>query len=144
LSNIGAQLLLAALPKWFKKEIEPRPQNSADASYTRMMTKEAGFIDWNLPAVEIWRQVRAYQPWPGCYTRWQGKQLKIMEAVPLAGLTANAPGLVVAVKQGLAGFGVNCGDGVLGVVKVQLEGKKVVTAEEFVRGQQKIIGAVLG
>ena len=144
LSHVGAQLLLDMLPKWFKKEIQPQQQNNSLASYTKMITKEAGEIDWKLPAVDIWRRVRAYQPWPGCYTHWQGKQLKILEAVPLVGFAADTPGFVVAVKQGGAGFGVRCGDSVLGVIKVQIEGKKAITAEEFVRGRQKIIGAVLG
>jgi methionyl-tRNA formyltransferase len=144
LSHVGAQLLLDTLPKWFRKEIQPQPQNNTGASYTKMLTKEAGEIDWKLPAVDIWRRVRAYQPWPGCYTHWQGRQLKILEAVPMVGLAANEPGTVVAVKQGGAAFGIRCGDGVLGVLKVQLEGKKAIAAEDFMRGQQKIIGAVLG
>ena len=79
-----------------------------------MLTKEAGEIDWKLSAVDIWRRVRAYQPWPGCYTRWQGKQLKILEAVPLAGEGTNEPGSVVAVKEGAAAFGIVSGDGILG------------------------------
>ena len=144
LSLISAQLLLDTLPRWFRKEIKPQPQNNANASYTKMLTKEAGEIDWKLPAVEIWRRVRAYQPWPGCYTRWQGKQLKILEAVPLAGEGTKEPGSVVAVKEGAAAFGIVSGDGILGVIKVQLEGKKVVTAGEFLRGQRQFIGAVLG
>jgi methionyl-tRNA formyltransferase len=144
LSHTSAQLLLDTLPGWFRKEIKPQPQNNADASYTKMLTKEAGEIDWKLPAVRIWRQVRAYQPWPGCYTRWQGKQLKIVEAAPLAGEATKEIGLVVVVKEGAATFGVTTGDGILGVIKVQLEGKKIVTSKEFLNGQRQIIGAVLG
>jgi methionyl-tRNA formyltransferase len=144
LSHTSAQLLLDTLPGWFRKEIKPQPQNNADASYTKMLTKEAGEIDWKLPAVRIWRQVRAYQPWPGCYTRWQGKQLKIVEAAPLAGDATKETGLVIVVKEGAAAFGVTTGDGILGVIKVQLEGKKIVTSKEFLNGQRQIIGAVLG
>jgi methionyl-tRNA formyltransferase len=144
LSHTGAQLLLDTLPGWFREEIKPQPQNNADASYTKMLTKEAGEIDWKLPAVQIWRSVRAYQPWPGCYTRWQGKQLKILEAVPLDGGENQESGSVVVVKDGAAALGVITGDGILGVIKVQLEGKKVVTAKEFLNGQRQIIGAVLG
>jgi methionyl-tRNA formyltransferase len=144
LSHTSAQLLLDTLPGWFRKEIKPQPQNNAEASYTKMLTKETGEIDWKLPAVRIWRQVRAYQPWPGCYTRWQGKQLKIVEAAPLAGEGTKETGLVVVVKEGAAAFGVTTGDGILGVIKVQLEGKKVVTSKEFLNGQRQIIGAVLG
>jgi methionyl-tRNA formyltransferase len=144
LSHTGAQLLLDTLPGWFRKEIIPQPQNNTDASYTKMLTKEAGEIDWKLPAMQIWRRVRAYQPWPGCYTRWQRKQLNILEAVPLPGEGTKEPGSVVAIKDNAAAFGVVTGDGIMGVVKVQLEGKKAVTAKEFLNGQRQIIGAVLG
>jgi methionyl-tRNA formyltransferase len=143
LSRIGAQLLLDTMPRRFCKEIKPKPQNDANATYTKMLTKEAGEIDWKLPAVEIWRRVRAYQPWPGCYTRWQGKQLKILEAVPLVREGIAEPGKVVAVNKGSAAFGVVSGDGILGVIKVQMEGKKVMTSEEFLRGQRQFIGVVL-
>jgi methionyl-tRNA formyltransferase len=144
LSHTGAQLLLDTLPGWFRKEIIPQPQNNTDASYTKMLTKEVGEIDWKLPAVQIWRKVRAYQPWPGCYTRWQRKQLKILEAVLLLGEGTKEPGSVVAIKDNAAAFGVVTGDGIMGVVKVQLEGKKAVTAKEFLNGQRQIIGAILG
>ncbi len=144
LSRIGAQLLLDTLPRWSRKEIKPQMQNDNNATYTKMLTKEAGEIDWKLPALEIWRQVRAYQLWPGCYTRWQGKQLKILEAVPLAGEGTPKPGYVVPIKEGSAAFGITSGDGILGVIKVQLEGKKVVIAGEFLRGQRQFMGAVLG
>jgi methionyl-tRNA formyltransferase len=109
-----------------------------------MLTKEAGEIDWKLPAVQIWRQVRAYQPWPGSYTRWQGKQLKILEAVPLTGEVTGEAGTVLNVNKNEAAFGVVTGNGILGVKKVQMEGKKAVTADEFLRGQRQFIGAVLG
>ena len=144
LSLISAQLLLDTLPRWYRKEIKPQIQNDMKASYTKMLTKEAGEIDWKLPAVEIWRRVRAYQPWPGCVARWQRKQLKILEAVPLAEKGTTEPGSVVAVQASAAAFGIVCGDGILGVIKVQLEGKKAIAAGEFLRGQRQFLGAVLG
>jgi methionyl-tRNA formyltransferase len=144
LANTSAQLLLDTLPGWFRKEIAPQPQNDAGASYTKMLTKEVGEIDWKLPAVQIWRQVRAYQPWPGSFTRWQGKQLKLLETVPLSGEGASEQGTVVPVKTEGAAFGINTGDGILGVKKVQMEGKKAVSADEFLRGQRQFIGAKLG
>ena len=144
LANTSAQLLLDTLPGWFRKEITPQPQNNDEASYTKMLTKEAGEIDWKLPAVQIWRQVRAYQPWPGSYTRWQGKQLKILETVPLIGEGTGEAGTVLAVNKNEAAFGISTGDGILAVKKVQLEGKKAVTADEFLRGQRQFIGVKLG
>jgi methionyl-tRNA formyltransferase len=143
LSRISAQLLLDILPRWFRKELKPQPQNDAAATHTKMLTKEVGEIDWRLPAVELWKRVRAYQPWPGCYTRWQGKQLKLLETRPLVSGETNEPGRVLAVKEGSVGFGVGTGNGVLGIIKVQLEGKKAMTADEFLRGQRQLMGTIL-
>jgi len=144
LANTSAQLLLDTLPGWFRREITPQPQNNAEASYTKMLTEEAGEIAWQLPAVQIWRQVRAFYPWPGSFTRWRGKQLKILEAVPLTGEGNAEAGTVVAVNKNEAAFGVIAGEGILGVKKVQMEGKKAVDAAEFLRGQRQFIGAKLG
>jgi methionyl-tRNA formyltransferase len=143
LSLTGAWLLLDVLPRWFRKEIKPRPQDNAVATWTKMLAKGAGEIDWRLPAVELWRRTRAYQPWPGCYTGWRGRQLKIVEAIPLAGEGAAEPGRVARVKESPAVFGVGTGGGVLGVMRVQLEGKRVMTAAEFLRGQRQFVGALL-
>ena len=143
LSLVTAQLLLEVLPSWVKGDITPRPQDNAQATYCGTITKEEGEIDWRLPAVGIWRRVRAFQPWPGCYTRWQGKLLKIIEAVPLPEEKALKIGQVLAVDKEKAVFGVSTGEGVLGVLKVQLEGKRPMSAGEFLRGQQKLIGAIL-
>jgi methionyl-tRNA formyltransferase len=143
LSLIAAQLLLEVLPRWTRGEITPRPQNEADASYSGEFSKKDGEIDWHLPAVDIWRRVRAFHPWPGCYAEWQGKQLKIIEAIPLLGEKKLEIGQVVALNKEGAAFGVNTGDGVLGISKVQLEGKRTMSAAEFLRGQRQLIGAIL-
>jgi len=143
LSLIGAQLLVEILPRWTRGEIVPRPQNEAEASYTGTLSKREGAIDWRLPAVVIWRRVRAFHPWPGCFTKWQGKQLKIIAAVSLPGEASLEAGRVVALnKEGVA-FGVNTGEGILGILKVQLEGKRTMSSAEFLRGQRQLIGAVL-
>ena len=143
LSRVAAQLLSEILPRWLKGEITPRTQDSALASYSGVLAKEDGEIDWQLPAVDIWRRVRAYYPWPGTYTRWQGRQLRIIEAVPLAGGRTAEAGRVVIPDSGEAELGVSTGDGVLGILRVQLEGKKAMPADEFFRGQRQLIGAVL-
>jgi methionyl-tRNA formyltransferase len=98
-------------------------------------------IDWLKSATDLWRQVKAYLPWPGSYTRWQGKQLKIIEALPLEG-QADAPGRVVSLAGEVA-FGVETGSGILGILRVQMEGKRVMTGGEFLRGQRQLIGAIL-
>ncbi len=143
LSQVAARLLPEVLVRWTGGEITPQPQNEAEATYSGTITKEAGEIDWQLPAVDIGRRVRAFQPWPGCYTRWQGKRLEIIEAVPLPGEGSFEIGQVVTInKEGVA-FGVNTGDGILGVLEVQIEGKRVMPTAEFLRGQRQFIGAVL-
>ncbi len=141
LALIGANLLGEVLLFWSRGELTPQPQNEAEASYCGSITKEDGEIDWRLPAVDIWRRVRAFHPWPGCYTRWRGRQLKIIEAAPLTGERTSKPGGVVALSK--VGFGVATGDGILGVLRVQLEGKQALAAADFLRGQRDFIGAVL-
>jgi len=147
LSQTGARLLQEVLVSWSRGEITPHPQNEAEATYSESITKDEGEIDWHLPAVDIWRRVRAFQPWPGGYTRWQGKQLKIMEAVPLPGEKTVEVGQVVALPRSTgkpgAGFGVGTGDGVLGILTVQLEGKRAMSAAEFLRGQRQFVGMIL-
>ena len=143
LSLIAAQLLLEVLPCWSRGELTPRPQVEAEATYTSVLSKQDGEIDWHLSAVDIWRRVRAFYPWPGCYTGWQGRQLKIMEAVPLPGERTLEVGQVVALSKGGAVFGVSTGDGVLGILRVQVEGKRAMSAAEFLRGQRQFIGAIL-
>jgi len=144
LSLIAAQLLLEVLPCWIRGELTPQPQNETEAAYSGALSKGEGEIDWHLPAVDIWRRVRAFHPWPGCYTRWQGRQLKIIEAVPLPGERTLNVGRVIALTPAAeAAFGVSTGDGTLGVCQVQLEGKRAMSAAEFLRGQRQFIGAIL-
>jgi methionyl-tRNA formyltransferase len=146
LSRVGAQLLLEVLPRWLGGELTPRPQDEAQASYAGPISKQAGEIDWKLGARDVWRRVRAYQPWPGAYTRWQGRRLGILEAVPLSREGAAPAGRVVALAGGGGAppFGVATGQGVLGILRLRLEGKRAVGAAEFLRGQRGFIGAQLG
>jgi methionyl-tRNA formyltransferase len=144
LAQIAAQLLEETLPLWLSRALTPQPQ-LGDATYTKLLSKEEGEIDWHLPAVDIERRVRAFHPWPGCYTRWQGKVLKILEASPLSdtsfGGQRGEPGRVVPLAGG--GVGVQTGGGVLKLRRVQLEGRREMGAEDFLRGQRGFSGALL-
>jgi len=127
-------------------EIDSSPQDEREATYSAPISKEEGKIDWNLSAVELWRRVRAFSPWPGCYTVWRGKRLKIIEAVALPGGTVGGVGRVVVLepsRESGAACGVVTGEGILGILKVQLEGKQAIPTAEFLRGQRQFIGAVL-
>jgi len=142
LAEVGADLLMETLPLWLAGRIAPQAQDNGMATCSRVITKEDGRMDWHLPAPELWRRVRAFQPWPGCYTTWEGKLLKIVQAVPLPG--EGEAGRVTEIR-GVPGVavGVQTGDGLLGLLKVQLEGKRVVDAGEFVRGQRGFAGSLL-
>ena len=143
LAQVGAQLLLNTLPAWVEHAISPTPQNDQEATYSTVLTKKSGELDWYTSAVDLARRVRAMQPWPGSYTRWRGKLLKIVEAVPLPEFHASRPGQVVIIERGKAKLlAVQTCEGLLQLLTVQLEGKKTVTAEEFLRGQKDIDGAL--
>jgi methionyl-tRNA formyltransferase len=142
LAQASAQLLEETLAQWYSRGLDPKPQGEEGATYTRLFAKEDGEIDWDLSAVAIWRRVRALYPWPGCYTRWQGKILKVVEAIPLPG--GGEPGRVKALTAAEgAPLGVETGDGILGLVQVQLEGRPAMAAEDFLRGHRGFLGTML-
>ena len=147
LADLGASALLAALPLWVAGELQPQPQNEQEASYTHMLRKEDGAIDWSRSAARLAREVRAYSPWPGSYTTWRGKLLKILRAYARATGEAQdiLPGTVMLRKEsGAPSLQVATGEGVLVLDRLQLEGKKAMNADEFLRGYANIVGDVLG
>lgn len=154
LAQLGAELLVETLPAWLAGEIEPRPQDDEQATYAPRLTKEAGRIDWRQPAEEISRAVRAFAPWPGTFTEYQGEALKVLEAIALGGAADGVPGELVALPAAADGargtdgpspaFGVVTGAGLLLPLRVQRAGKRAVTAGEFLRGERGLIGSRLG
>jgi methionyl-tRNA formyltransferase len=144
LAQVGAQLLVETLPLWIEGRITPRPQDDDAASYSKIIKKEDGEMDWRLSTRELWRRARAFDPWPGCYAKWQGKRLKLVKVVPLYGEKSHEPGKVISLPPPApVTVGVQTGDGVLGLVRVQLEGKRELSADEFVRGQRDFINSRL-
>ncbi|UCD09535.1 MAG: methionyl-tRNA formyltransferase [Dehalococcoidales bacterium] len=141
LSLLSAQMVLDVLPRLMNGEIIPRQQDSSQSNYFGQMSKQDGEIDWNMSAVDIWRRVRAYNPWPGCYTKWKGKQLKILKARPVSSGENIPPGRMVILPDKQLGIGT--GSGMLAVSEVQLEGKRVMPAGDFIQGQRDLIEAVL-
>lgn len=145
LGGDGADLLLEVLPKWFAGALEPSPQEEGQATYSRLITSGEGELDWQLTAVELWRKVRAFTPWPGCHSWWKGHRLKIHSATPLGDRAGGPAGKVVALgKSSPSSVGVVAGQGILGLRRVQLEGKREISVDEFVRGQRDFVGSVLG
>ena len=140
LFDLGADLLVETLPGWASGSIQASPQVESQATFTTLVKKEDGEIDWTHDAVRITRMVRAYEPWPGTFTYWDGKLLKILEATAIAGDAR--PGHVVGLDDG--GVGIGTGDGLLVVNKLQNEGRRPSDAQDFVRGYPDFVGAELG
>jgi methionyl-tRNA formyltransferase len=147
LFQIGGWMLIEVLANLPGGNLLPEPQNASEATYTHEITKEEGKINWQLTAAEIWRMVRAYQPWPEAYTLWQGKQLKVIEAFPVSVRKNPEAGQVIELSPAgnpvKAAVGVGTGQGVLGLLKVQMEGKRAMLAADFIRGQRAFIGSIL-
>ncbi len=141
LAQLGADLMMDTLPRWLAGEIEPQPQDHDQATYCCLIAKEDGLIDWSQPAIEICRSCRAYCSWPGIYTYWRGKLLKVLSADALPQWAGEGePGRVMALDEGLA---VATGKGALLLGEVQLAGKRALSAEDFSRGQRDFVGSVL-
>ena len=146
LASLAARLLTDTLSRWFSGSIPPQPQDNARATYSRIIQKEDGEIPWERPATEISRRIRAFLPWPACYTWYEGKMLKVLKALPLAGRPGCVPGRVVPMSPDQvdsSDIGVETGDGVLALQVVQIEGKKEMPASVFARGARGFVGSVL-
>lgn len=148
LSECGARLIVRAIPLIEQHKLLPVPQNHAEASKARILKKEMGCIDFNAEAIQIERMVRGMNPWPCAYTYYHKKVLKIWtaEVAMLSADTtvkANGPaGTVASIEK--EAICVNTGHGVIKFLEIQLEGKKRITAREFLLGNQFTIGEKLG
>ena len=140
----GASLLMKILPGWTTGSIQGISQDESQATLTTRLTKGNGEIDWTSNAETIARQILAYKAWPGTYTRWNGKQLKIIEASVSNELPLNpsATGIVTSLING--GVGVITGLGVIELRILQLEGKRAVATLDFTLGHSDFIGSTLG
>ncbi|MBI5492659.1 MAG: methionyl-tRNA formyltransferase [Deltaproteobacteria bacterium] len=133
LSGIGAPLLVRTLEELWLDRIEPVPQDDNEATYAPMLKKEDGRVDWNKGAQDIKNLARGLYPWPGAYTYWNEKVLKIHagKADP-AVIGAPAPGTVAGVSK--EDISVACGKGVFRITELQPENKRRMTAGEFAQG----------
>ena len=144
LSQVGAQLLLKTLDALENAAVTPQkhPAESTTA-YAAMLNKKMGEIDWSQSAVQIERLVRGLNPWPSAYTHLAGKTLKIWKAAvrPSREQKKELGSVILEDKKH---FGIQTGDGVLEILELQLEGKKRMTADAFLRGYQLENGTKLG
>lgn len=144
LARLGAELLLSTLPVYLAGDLLPRPQPEQGVTYARQLRKEDGLLDWSRPAIELGRQVRAFQPWPGAFTTLQGQRLKVVRAVPLPGWRGDMPpGTVVALDDRRT-IAVATGEGALRLEEVQLAGRRCMDIAAFLCGQPDCVGSCLG
>ncbi len=140
LFELGADLLVDTLAGVEDSSIAPVPQDDSKATTTRLLKRADGEIDWTNTAVQIERQVRAYDSWPGSFTSWGSKNFKLISARIDADGEGD-PGLVV-VEDGRLYIGTTSGR--IEAITVQLEGRRAGPAAEFLRGQSAIAGVTLG
>lgn len=142
LAEAGAELLVSLIPDYLANKIDLKPQDHSQASYTKIISRADGQIDWQKTALEIDRQFRAFYPWPGVFTHISKKRLKIAKlsllkgdsAQKLAGEVFLGPNKELAVKSGA---------GAVILELVQLEGKKEVSGPEFLHGHKDLVGKIL-
>ena len=141
LAPVGARLLTETLDKMKEGNIQPIPQDASKATYAPSLRKEDGHIDWKKEAVEIDRQVRALNPWPGTFTRLGGRSLRIHKGAVRERVPAGKAGTVVWV--GTDSIEVETGRNAYVIKEVQLEGKRRMSTREFLSGHPISVGTVL-
>ena len=142
LAEVGGRLLIQAIPKIAAGEMTPKPQDDSKATMAPSLKKEDGRIDWREQACVLHNRIRGVNPWPGAYTFVDNKLLKIYHSEVLAESFGEAPGTLCFLNE--KGIHVVCGEGSILLTEVQLEGKKRMSAAEFVRGYRLQIGKKFG
>jgi len=141
LAKLGAGAIVAAVERWQAGRLVAVGQPTEAATYAAKIRKQEAVIDWQQTAAQIDRQVRAFNPWPVAETRWQGQQLRIWEAENVAAGSGAEPGRVLEADGGM--LLVATGEGALALHRVQMAGRRAVTAAEFLNAHP-LAGARLG
>src|SRR5277367_6574012 len=140
LASVGANLMVETLRGVQAGNTHPRQQDHTQATLAPILKKEDGLIDFSRPAAEILNRMRGFQPWPGAYTKFRGKNLQLWKAVALDRVLASSE-LQMEGNHLFAG----CGEGTaIELLELQLEGKKRISAEDFLRGYRPLPGEKLG
>jgi methionyl-tRNA formyltransferase len=140
LAHLGAAALLAALAAIEAGTMVETPQPEEGITYAPRVTKEQGRADWERPAPALFRQLRAFTPWPGVSAELAGAPIKLLQARPLAERSDEVAGSVLGLRDGA--LAVACGDGtVLGLERLQRPGRRPLPAGELLRGERLGAGA---
>lgn len=146
LAHAGAELLAGTLPRWIAGEIATVAQDHTRATYSKMLTRDSGRIEWTKSAEGIERMVRAFRPWPGTWTIWTRGTLPMRIRIESADWTPDmpadaVPGTVWQDEQHT--LMATAGTGSLIIRTLGIEGKSVTDADAFLRGHPEIVGAIL-
>ncbi len=139
LSDLGGQVLRRSLKRYVADELPVTPQPSEGVVMAPMIKKEDGRLDWSRPARELERRLRAFTPWPGAFCTFDGGMLKVTKAAVGAG--QGVPGTVLSASAD--GVEVACAEGSLKLLMLQPEGRRAMTAKEFLSGRKVTVGAPL-
>lgn len=142
LMYLGGEAIVEALPLLEEGKLVPVKQNNDLSCHAPMIQKTMGEINFADPAAKIDRLIRGLNPWPSAYTFYKGKQLKIWKAAPVEGKPGQTAGTILAVSKN--SVTVAAGEGALEIFELQLEGKKRMTAHDFLLGVKMEPGEVLG
>ncbi len=143
LATLGGRLIVETLELLACGGLRPVPQPAEGVTYAHKIEKQEAAVDWRLPATVIERRIRAFNPFPGAATTWQGESIKLWQChVEQDRSSDRAPGSVLA--AGPEGIAVLCGQGVLRLTELQRAGGKRLPAADFLRGFDVPLGAVLG
>lgn len=140
LADLTIKMLLESVPDYLSGKTMLRPQDHSQATFTKLITKEDGRADFNLPAQSLNNRRRAFTPWPGLWTSWQGQKLKLIETGVINDIAVKA-GLVADINEELA---IGCANKSALIIKtLQLEGGKAQTAKSFLNGHKNILNSVV-
>ncbi len=132
-------LTTKVINQWIEKKISPIEQDHSAATICKMFTRDDGKIDWTTSAAEIYNRYRGLTPWPGIWTMWDGKRLKLLR-VAFSQTKGGASGIVSTNNNALL---ISCGSGSIEVQELQLEGKKPMSARDFLNGNKTFFGSKL-
>jgi methionyl-tRNA formyltransferase len=134
LARLGAQLLVSTLDDLVHGRVKELPQNDAEATYAPRLTKQDGVVDWSLPAVRVHNLIRGLHPWPHAFTFLADTRLILLRSTAAQESHAAEPGTILeAAGDRLV---VGTGDGAIHLHRVQVEGKRAMTAREFLAGHR--------
>jgi methionyl-tRNA formyltransferase len=141
LAPLAGQLLVKTLDAWVDRKITPQIQDDTKATFCKLIDKEDGRINFSQSATEIYNHYRAFELWPGTFTTWQGKLLKLLKLKPYTSRLQLAPGKI-EVHDGLLLVGTATAP--LEILILQREGGKPLEAKVFLQGAQGFVGGELG